>query len=300
MRFPVGTSLPDVAQAALFGQWSSGNARDYFNDERKPLSPKQVDEYAKADMTIQDYWRYRDGLAEQDKLADQADYINSLDIPTWKKNLFINNPTDRKEDIDMADYDRYGSLEEMDFAKNNPETYKLLKTEGVDYNLYKNMDKNRKNAYSWAAKKPEKYNFIRDIGYTINDYAFATEEEKAAFTWAYENPDKYLVSTAVTDDLFAYRGYTDALNDIKADKDAEGKSISGSRKDKVVDYINGLDLDYGAKIILLKSEYPSEDSYNYDIIDYLNEREDISGDDMVVMLTALGFKVSDDGTVTWD
>lgn len=300
MRFPVGTDPLDVAQAAVFGQYSSANARDYFDNERKPLSPKQVDEYAKADMTIQDYWRYRDGLAEHDKLADQADYINSLDIPTWKKNLFINNLTDRKEAIDMADYGRYGSLEEMDFAKKSPEKYKLLQDEGVTYQQYTSFDDKTKNAYEWAAKSPEKYSFIRDIGYTLDDYARATDKEKDAFTWAYNNPDKYLVSRAVSDDLFAYRSYTDDLNDIKADKDADGKSISGSRKDKVVDYINGLDLDYGAKIILLKSEYPSEDSYNYDIIDYLNEREDISGDDMIVMLTALGFRVSDDGTVTWD
>ena len=109
-----------------------------------------------------------------------------------------------------------------------------------------------------------------------------------------------MVSRAVSDDIFTYRGYTSALNDIKADKDADGKTISGSRKDKVVDYINGLDADYGQKIILLKAEYPSEDSYNNDIIDYLNERDDITGEEMVVILTELGFKVSDDGTVTWD
>ena len=300
LRFPVGTDPLDVAQAAVFGQYSSGNARDYFDNERNPLTKKQIDEYAAADMTIQDYWRYRDGLKEHEKLADQAEYINSLDIPTWKKNLFINNLTDRKEAIDMADYGQYGSLEEMDFAKKSPEKYRLLQSEGVSYAQFTAFDDKKKNAYSWAAENPEKYSFVRDIGYTIDDYARATDTEKDAFTWAYNNPEKYLVSRAVSDDLFVYRGYTDALNDIKADKDADGKSISGSRKDKVVDYINGLDADYGAKIILLKMEYPSEDSYNYDIIDYLNEREDITAEDMTVILTQLGFKVASDGTITWD
>jgi hypothetical protein len=300
MRFPVGTDPLDVAQAAVFGQYSSANARDYFDNERKPLSPKQVDEYAAADMTIQDYWRYRDGLKEHEKLADQAEYINSLDIPTWKKNLFINNLSDRKEAIDMADFGQYGSLEEMDFAKKSPEKYKLLKDQGVTYEQFTSFDDKKKNAYSWAAENPEKYSFVRDIGYTIDDYARATDTEKDAWNWAYNNPEKYLVSRAVSDDLFVYRGYTDALNDIKADKDADGKSISGSRKDKVVDYINGLDADYGAKIILLKSEYPSEDSYNYDIIDYLNEREDITAEEMTVILTQLGFRVTSDGTITWD
>lgn len=300
MRFPVGTEPLDVAQAAVFGQYSSANARDYFDNERKPLTKEQVGEYAAADMTIQDYWRYRDGLKEHEKLADQAEYINSLDIPTWKKNLFINNLTDRKEAIDMADYGQYGSLSEMDFAKKSPEKYRLLKEHGVTYEQFTAFDDKKKNAYSWAAENPEKYSFVRDIGYTIDDYARATDTEKDAWNWAYNNPEKYLVSRAVSDDLFVYRGYTDALNDIKADKDADGKSISGSRKDKVVDYLNELDLDYGAKIILLKSEYPSEDSYNYDIIDYLNEREDITAEEMTVILTQLGFRVTSDGTITWD
>ena len=300
LRFPVGTEPLDVAQAALFGQWSSSNARDYFDDERKPLSEKQTAEYAAADMTIQEYWAYRDGLKEQGNLAAQAEYINSLDIPTWKKNLFINNLTDRKEAIDMTNYGQYGSLSEMDFAKNSPEKYALLKEQGVTYAQYETFDDKKKDAYGWAAKNPEKYSFIRDIGYTIDDYASATDEQKDAWTWAYSNPEKYMVSRAVSDDLFTYRSYTAALNDIKADKDAEGKSISGSRKDKVVDWLNGLDADYGQKIILLKSEYPSEDSYNNDIIDYLNDRDDITGEEMVVILTELGFKVASDGTITWD
>jgi hypothetical protein len=98
----------------------------------------------------------------------------------------------------------------------------------------------------------------------------------------------------------AYKTYSSALNDIKADKDANGKTISGSRKTKVADYINSLDADYGTKIILFKSEYPSDDTYNYDIVDYLNNKEDISYEQMKTILTELGFKVDSNGNITWD
>ena len=90
------------------------------------------------------------------------------------------------------------------------------------------------------------------------------------------------------------------MYDIKADKDEYGKSISGSRKDKVIDYVNNLDIDYGARLILFKSEYPSDDTYNYDIINYLEENDAISGEEMRTILTELGFHVSDDGTISWD
>ena len=72
-----------------------------------------------------------------------------------------------------------------------------------------------------------------------------------------------------------------------------------NRKEKVAEYINNLDADYGEKIILFKSEYNADDTYNYEIIDYLNNREDISYEEMVAILKELGFTVKGD-TVTWD
>jgi hypothetical protein len=90
------------------------------------------------------------------------------------------------------------------------------------------------------------------------------------------------------------------LYDIKADKDEDGKSISGSRKEKVIDYINGLDADYGEKIILFKSEYKADDTYNYEIIDYLNSRDDISYKEMEAILKELGFTVDSNGNIYWD
>ena len=89
------------------------------------------------------------------------------------------------------------------------------------------------------------------------------------------------------------------MYDIKADKDSSGKSINGSRKEKVIDYINNLDIDYGEKIILFKSEYTADDTYNWDIIDYLNGRDDISYAEMETILKELGFTVSADGSISW-
>jgi hypothetical protein len=97
----------------------------------------------------------------------------------------------------------------------------------------------------------------------------------------------------------AYTGYSKDLYDIKADKDKNGKSIAGSRKEKVLDYINNLDADYGEKIILFKSEYPSDDTYNYEIIEYINNRQDLTYDERVSIYKKLGFTV-EGGYVSWD
>lgn len=300
LRFPVEDTLGNRVQAGLFGQWSSENARDYFDNERKPLEEKQIQEYIDVDIPIRDYWEYREGLSGLESMEEKAAYIDSLDLPTDKKNLLINNLLDRKEPIDMQDYGNYSGFAEFDFAEKNPEKYDFFTKNGISYNDYATADEDMKRTYTWAYDNPEKYNFLKENGVSLEDYSGFSDDAKNAYTWAYNNPEKHTLSKAVASDVVTYRQYATELYDIKADKDENGKSISGSRKEKVVDYINNLDADYGEKIILFKSEYPADDTYNYEIVDYLNSRDDISYSEMVTILKELGFTVDSAGNVFWD
>ena len=99
--------------------------------------------------------------------------------------------------------------------------------------------------------------------------------------------------------MFEYKKYTSDINAFRADKDKNGKSISGTAKKKVVAYIHSLDIDEGAKYILFKSKYPQNDDYNMEIIDYLNERDDISAAQMRTILEELDFKVDAKGNISW-
>ena len=264
LRFPVEDTPLNRIQAGLFGQWASGNANAYFDQERQPLKEKQIQEYKDLDIPIAEYWEYRDGLKGLKTVDEKFDYVAGLDLPVSKKNIMINNIVDRDEKVDLINYDDFGSYEEFD----------------------------------WATKNPEKYDFFQKNGISYKEYA-ASKDSKNAYGWAYENPEGYTVSKAVTKDLVEYRKIAGDLYDIKADKDENGKSISGSRKEKVADYINNLDADYGAKLILFKSEYPSYDDANMEIIDYLNNRQDISYGDMQTILTELGFTVDAEGNIYW-
>lgn len=222
LRFPVEDTTANRIQAAIFGQWANENAKNYIENGRKPLSEKQTKEFIDVEMPIADYWKYRDGLKGLKKNEEKADYINSLDIEDWQKNLLMNNILDRKEDVDMSNYDDFADWEEFDYAQKNPEKYAVAKSVG---------------------------------GYS------------------------------------SYKSYSDDLNDIKADKDINGKSISGSRKQKVLDYVNNLDADYETKLILFKSEYPSDDTYNAEIINYINNRGDLTYEERINIFEELGFKV---------
>lgn len=265
LRFPVEDTPLNRIQAGLFGQYASKNAREYFDNGYAPLKEKQIQEYQDVELPIGDYWKYREGLSGLKSNEEKAEYINSLDIEDWQKNLLMNNILDRKNDVDMSNYDDYGDWEEFDYAQKNPEKYEFFKANGISY----------------------------------SDYANADEDGKNAYTWAYNNPEKYTLSKAVADDVITYRSYTGELYDIKADKDENGKSINGSRKEKVIDYLNNLDASYETKIILFKTEYPSDDTYNNEIIEHLNNREDLTYDELVTIYSELGFTVKD-GKVYWD
>jgi hypothetical protein len=268
LRFPVEDTVGNRLQAGLFGQWASENARDYFDNERKPLKEKQIQELIDTEMPIRDYWAYRDGLAEHEKLEDKIDYIAGLDLPISTKNILVNNVTDRKNPIDLTDYDDFATYEEFDFASKNPEKYKFLEANNISY-----------------------------AAYTISDGA--KEEFDAVYEWVKNYPDKVTVSKAVTDNVVTYRRYAKDLDAIRADKTSSGKSINGSAKKKKWNYIDSLDIDYGAKLILFKNEYNADDTYNYEIVEYLNGRDDISFDEMNTILKELGFNVTADGTITW-
>ena len=265
LRYPVEKTFGNVLQAGVFGQYASENARDYFDNERSPLKEKQIQEYIDVDIPIKDYWDYREGLAKLKTNEEKVDYIDSLDLPLSKKNILVNNVLDRKESVDLEDYDEYGSLAEFDFA----------------------------------VKYPEKYQFFEEIGVTYEAYSTADDDTKDAYNWAFQNPEKYTVSKAIADDVVQYKSYTKGLSEIEADKDENGKSINGSRKEKVFAYIESLPLDYGQKCILFKSQYKAEDSMNMDIIEYLDSREDIDYDEMVTILKELDFTV-EGNNVYWD
>lgn len=131
----------------------------------------------------------------------------------------------------------------------------------------------------------------------MSDYGdYGSFEE---FDFAHNNPEKYLVARAVGG-YDSYVGYMDAISGIKTDKDEDGKAISGSRKKKVIKYLNLLKIDYAEKLILFKSTFKGDDTYNSKLIEGINDIGGLSDYDKEALLESLGFEVDDDGNVTWD
>lgn len=132
------------------------------------------------------------------------------------------------------------------------------------------------------------------LGINASDY-WGNKEE---YDYAYENPGNYGISKVIGG-YETFKAYSKELNDIKSDKDSNGKTIANSRKQKVFDYINSTDLNFEQRVMLAKLEYPSYDEYNNEIIEYLNNNKDISYEEEVEILKQLGFEVDSYGNISW-
>ena len=200
------------------------------------------------------------------------------------------------------------AAEHTAYKKTYGQTANDLLEELFESTMYKNASAEERadyiqEVYDYARDKA-KYEYLRKKGV---EYSFEENSIKGAiendmppdeYEFSLEQPQQYSVSRAVGG-YDAYKQYSTSLNDIEADKDANGKTVAGSRKAKVIEYLNGLDADYGVKLILFKSEYTADDTYNREIVNYLNGRDDISYEEMASILTALGFTVSSNGSISW-
>lgn len=85
--------------------------------------------------------------------------------------------------------------------------------------------------------------------------------------------------------------------DFVADKDSNGKTIANSRKHKIINYVNNLNLTIPEKAIIIKMEYSSFDDYNKEIVNYINQ-QDMGNKEKISILEELGFEIRN-GRVYW-
>ncbi len=155
-----------------------------------------------------------------------------------------------------------------------------------------------------SKRKVGDYSIIENAyGYTICYISGFNKEDSDSLhndnTPSYEDIGvtiaQYTLAEIISDDPVTYCEYI-----VEIDKTlSKGSYGIDLQKEKVTDYVNNLPLDYGQRIILFKIQFPTDTTYCNDIVDYLNEREDISYDDEMFILEELGFAVFEDGTVKW-
>lgn len=234
---------------------------------------------------------YMDSVSwEMSDLYKQKREIQSGDLPDDEKYEAVRGVQEKINELAKTAMQGYNDVTiEGLYSEVGNKRYNMDAESGKWYEIRK-FDADGSVNYYYQKEQ----NVTRALGISYAEYWNNREE----YNYAYDKPEQYALSQAVGG-YQSYRGYTKELWNIKADKDASGKSISGSRKAKVIDYLNNLDADYYTKIILFKNEYNADDTYNMEIINYLNGRDDISYKQMEAILKYLGFEVDANGNISW-
>ena len=236
---------------------------------RVNLTPEQRAEYQKVSGKI-----IEDSI---DKMLKNPKYVNATDT---EKAAMINDIVNYSYNIAKKE------VLNLDTAKTYDKAYEYSKIGNVeDFYVLKNsiVDTNA------TAKRQSILNYF-------NSSKLTQKQKVTLYKDYFDNDDVDTMYTSKIDveDYIRY-----LMQDIKADKDSNGNSISGSKKSKVIDYVNSLDLSVAQKAILIKTTNTFKfNDYNNEIVDYVSGLN-ISYSEKVNLLKSLGMEVASDGSVSW-
>jgi predicted nucleotidyltransferase len=245
-----------------------------------------------------------------EKLTTNAKSSKATDNDVLK-NKFINSIKNEMNELykqkreiqssDLSKGEKYEQVLEIQSRINELSKYGLNNYEDVDisgnYATVGNRQYKLNSDEEWEKITDKQIEKQEKVSNSLNISASKYWSNKEEYDYAYENPGKYAVATAITD-YKTYKIYSKNIYELKSDKDEDGNSISGSRKAKVISYVNGLDLSIPQKAMLIRQTYSSFDDYNDEIVNYVSNLN-IDYDTKKTILEALDMKVYADGSVGW-
>lgn len=227
-----------------------------------------------------------------------------------------------------GDYtDNYGIIDDKEYYLNSKGDWTAVKDEEVEELNSMNMSLQDKSKY---------FNAKNEISKIVNDYKedrtdlneeYEDDEDTIKDVMSSLSSEKKnsiinaITNTGLNDEqqAYLYKKYynTDTIDTIldadigvdtyfdyvqqefKADYNDKGNAISGSRKNKVISYVNEYDLSIAQKAILIKSTNTFKfNDYNDEIVDYVSDL-DIPYEDKVYIFKELDMTIDDDGYVHW-
>lgn len=272
LRFEADDSTLGKLQAAVFGQYASKNAREYFENGYSPLTEKQVNTALESGLSIDEYREYNSGINAAKKIAKENnnsqteavyDYITNLPLADNQKNTLLNSALGNSDTVK----DKNGYIKYVD---NKNRAYWYDEENNTLYN---------KNYYEVSTDKLNeltKYSNKKDIS---NYSEYNSLEE---FNYATKNPEKYAAITQISD-FNSYNSYKDEIDAISekysdlmdnATNSKQKSAISNRKKQEIFGYINSLNLNKYQKTMLYKlAGGYSIKNYKNDMFNYINSLE---------------------------
>ncbi len=257
--------------------------------------------YGQLRKTVQGLKMYDDDLPIAGSYTDSGNLRFTADNSTTGK-------------IKSALFGRYSSKEAQDYIDSGYKSINKSKIdEMIDLDMNSTEYRNYRDGLSKAGKKTaQKMDYINNLDVSIekknimasgllkkhvdmSDYDdYGSYEE---FNYAMKNPEEYKKITMITD-YDNYKKIMKNINEIESDIDKNGNSVSGSRKKKVISYINSLNLSIPQKAMLIKSQYSNFKQYDKQIFEYVNG-QDMDFMSKATVLKKVGFTQFDNQIISY-
>lgn len=296
LRFEADTSLLGVLQSAIFGQWASKNARDYFDNNRRPLTEKQLEDVKSGKKTV-------DGIQKQreiDKLNKQTEEMDKKNAEkmTGNSNVKTNETkvtTGTKPNLKAKSYEQV--LAELKRIDNTKEQYSseiedsrknvLVKEKKLDYlTLLKTLTDEQKNELG------EKV-LGREID--IKEYdKYASLEE---YDFAQKKPDEYKLITSQTT-YTQYMGLKKEVEKVREEYSGYSGYSTDERKQAVWKYLNKSNSPTLARAMIMRGHYSSFNHYDKQILGAINNM-DIPNKQKIKLAGALKYETKDWRDYLW-
>jgi len=241
-------------------------------------------------MSAKEYTKYKKTYGNTantylTKLVENKNYINATDEQkaSMVKEVYsyasalANEEYFSEKDVEYEN----DSLKEINKIKE----LKMTNTQIVEYVAQKKIISSIKSDEQLTASEKKK---------EISEYLINAKLNDKQLAYLY---DKYYSSEKVLDNLLnANIPIKEFIKfnsqEFTTDYYENGKAITNSRKLKVINYINSLNLSVPQKALLIKMEYSSYDSYDNQIIKYINNL-DYSKFEKASLLKSFGFSAYD-------
>lgn len=300
LQFPVeNPNAGDYIKAGLFGKYALPKAKEYVDGDFKSLSAKDTKLYKNSKI---DYGILKKYIADRDEKVNnkaksqetKIKIIKNLPVSTdqkweiYKSDIF--STTERKDGT--TEKEEYEKLLKQGFSKstliqwydiNKIESKKDEEGKAIEGSsqgqkalaiMKMNVSDDQKNkmlSLITTSKNPETVNTLSRLEKSEQAYTdyFALNKSDTFFQTKISRDDMQdIQDLGINQDEFMK--FAENISNINSEKDANGKTISGSKKKAVANYINSLNLSSGEKAILFaKAGYP-DNSYKQAIYNYIN------------------------------
>lgn len=258
------------------------------------ILPSTIDK--KYTINGQNYRMTDDEYAKYKKDYGQTSYKLLDDLITSKDYRNLSDEQKQKAIENIYSYAK--EKNKIDYAKNKNESLKTstlydtleeLKQKGGDQSAYLRYVAKTKDITGEGANKQK-------IGVLANsDYSDKTKEIIYKNTEG-SNDKKFIIVDKLGMSINQYLKYKSQT--FENDKDTDGETISGSKKQKVYNYLNSIsnkELSQDYKKIICKIENIND--YDNDIVNFINKSKNLNYSERTEILKDIGFKIDKDGKI---